>query len=182
MDDAKKVAHVSHLMERFSRESEALRKSNLRAVDALQRTTGAVPGLLQEAARQTLSDLTTDTTRAVQQGLNRPLDDFSRQVIENIHRIDGATRVLAHSQQQIAMVIGKLKWLVAGVLSTILLVMLVGGGLLWHYRNVIADNQIQADLMRAYNQADVTLCGGQLCARVDRADKRYGDYLLVKPR
>jgi len=36
--------------------------------------------------------------------------------------------------------------------------------------------------MRAYNQADVRSCDGQLCVRADRADKRHGDYLPIKQR
>ena len=63
-----------------------------------------------------------------------------------------------------------------------LLGVIVVGSLVWHYRNVIEDYRIQAALMHAYNQADVRLREGRLCARVDRADKRYGDSLPVKPR
>lgn len=81
-----------------------------------------------------------------------------------------------------AAVVGKLRWLVAGVLATMLLVVLLGGGLLWHYRGVVADNQVEAELMRAINQADVSLCEGRLCARVDRTDKRFGDYVPISSR
>lgn len=115
-------------------------------------------------------------------GLNLPLDDFDRRVGDNVHRVDCATHGLMQAQVQMATVVRKLRWLVAGVLAAMLLVVLAGGSLLWHYRGVVGENQIRADLMRAYNQADVNLCDGRLCARVDRADKRFGDYLLIKPR
>ena len=111
-----------------------------------------------------------------------PLNGFNRQVVDNVNRISGATDGLAQAQERMAAVVGKLTRLVASVLATMLLVVLVGGGLLWHYRSVVTDNQVEADLMRAINQADVSLCEGRLCARVDRADKRFGDYVPIKTR
>ncbi|OWF62164.1 relaxation protein, partial [Xanthomonas vasicola pv. vasculorum] len=49
----------------------------------------------------------------------------------------------------------------------------------------IKDNQLRAELLRAYNAADVTLCNGQLCANVETKGRSYGDrrqYRQVKPR
>nr|MDO6953614.1 relaxation protein [Xanthomonas vasicola] len=57
--------------------------------------------------------------------------------------------------------------------------------LLAHYRQQIKDNQLRAELLRAYNAADVTLCNGQLCANVETKGAAYGDrrqYRQVKPR
>jgi antitoxin (DNA-binding transcriptional repressor) of toxin-antitoxin stability system len=55
-----------------------------------------------------------------------------------------------------------------------------------HYASVIRDNQLSAELLRAYNGADVTLCDhGRLCANVDIRARRYGErgqYLPVAPR
>ena len=51
-----------------------------------------------------------------------------------------------------------------------------------HYTKVIEDNQITADLMRAFNRADVVLCEkNQLCANVDTKGKRYGDHKQYFP-
>jgi hypothetical protein len=52
-------------------------------------------------------------------------------------------------------------------------------------RKEVERNQIAADLLRAYDQADVTLCGHRLCANVDDRGARQGadnQYRLVKPR
>lgn len=183
MDDTKKAtAHAIGVAQRLSRLSEELGQSNRQASDELQRTTRALPDLLRQAAQHTLGQLTSDTTQAVRRGLDQPLNDFSHKVIDNTHRIDGCTHQLVQSQEQVAAVVRKLTWLVVGVLASMLLVVVAGAGMVWHYRSVIAENKIEADLLRAYNQADIRLCGSQLCARVDRSDKRYGDYLLVKPR
>ncbi len=77
-------------------------------------------------------------------------------------------------------------WKVWGVVAFSALVLV--GGSVWlalQYRQDIKRNQISADLLRAYNQADVNLCDGRLCARVEAANGgagRYGEYVLVKPR
>lgn len=181
-DDAKKTAHSAVMMQRLLQLGEELAQSNQQATSALQRTAEAAPNLLRQAAQQTLGNLSADAAQAVRTGLNEPLDGFNRQVIDNINRINGVTHGLMQSQERMTAVVSKLRWLVAAVLATMLLVALAGIGVLCHYRDVMAQNQIQADLMHAYNQADVNLCDGRLCARVDRADKRYGDYVLVKPR
>jgi hypothetical protein len=57
------------------------------------------------------------------------------------------------------------------------------GGAIWlsmyytvYYAGIIRDNQISADLLKAYNQADVMLCDGRLCAKIGKK------YLPVEPR
>ena len=52
-------------------------------------------------------------------------------------------------------------------------------------REQVARHQIEARLLRAYNQADVTLCGEQLCANIDPDAPGVGakkQYRLVQPR
>ncbi|HKT27921.1 hypothetical protein [Dyella sp.] len=181
-DDSKQTAHTGVVMQRLLKFCEELRQSNQQATHALQQTTQAAPDLLRQAAQQTLSSLAADASQAVCKGLHEPLNGFNREIIDNINRVNAVTHALMQSQERMTTVVAKLRWLVAGVLATMLLVVVAGGSLLWHYRDVMAQNQIEANLMRAYNQADVNLCDGRLCARVDRADKRYGDYLPVKPR
>ena len=80
-----------------------------------------------------------------------------------------------------------LLWKGAAVILGSLLLLLGGGGwLLTQYRQEIGDNQqLRAEPLRAYNAADVTLCGGRLCANVEIKSAGLGDrrqYRLVKPR
>ncbi len=76
-------------------------------------------------------------------------------------------------------------WKLVGVVMGTLLLLLAGG--IWlsmHYVKVIEENQISADRMKAYNGADVMLCGnGQLCANVGAGNKgqRYGDHRQYAP-
>lgn len=77
-------------------------------------------------------------------------------------------------------------WQFVGAMGALVLI-LVGGavGVNYHYLGVIQDNKQSAELVRAINRADVTLCGDVLCARVDGKAGRRGDkseYQLIKPR
>lgn len=176
------MTQAAAMMERVARMNQELYQSNLHAVEALERTSNATPRILQNAAQQILGQLTKDVATSVQSGLNRPLQDFHHHIADGVNHVNGLTDGISQSRSQIAAVVDKLKWMVISVTAAMLLVVIVGGSLLWHYRSVIENYQIQADLMHAYNQADVRLCDGRLCARVERTDKRYGDYQLVKPR
>lgn len=52
-------------------------------------------------------------------------------------------------------------------------------------REQVARHRIEAALLRAYNRADVTLCGERLCANVEPGGERYGaqrQYRPVRPR
>lgn len=58
----------------------------------------------------------------------------------------------------------------------------VGGGWLSkHYYEEIRRNQLSADLLKAYNAADVTLCEGRLCANVDVKSEKFGDKAQYRP-
>ena len=77
-------------------------------------------------------------------------------------------------------------WQCVAIVS-LLGVVLVGGAV-WlstHYIRVIDQNRLSADLLKAYNRADVTLCDGSLCARVDTKGRRWGEkgeYMPVRAR
>jgi hypothetical protein len=63
-------------------------------------------------------------------------------------------------------------------LALVTLALLLGGAI-WlsmYYADIICGNQISADLLKAYNQADVMLCDGRLCAKIGKK------YLPVAPR
>lgn len=182
MDERMKLVQAAGIAERMSRLNQELAQANQRAADTLERTASAAPAILQKTAQHALNRFTDDIAKSVGNGLNQPMDDFHRHVSDSANRITGITHGMAQSQERMAAVVGKLRWLTSSVIAAMLLVILAGGGLLWHYHGVIADNQVEANLMRAYNQADVRLCDRRLCVRVDQVDKRYGEYVPVKPR
>ncbi len=54
-----------------------------------------------------------------------------------------------------------------------------------HARSQVQRHHVEAALLRAYNQADVTLCDGRLCANVDMRGRGVGaqeQYRPVQPR
>jgi hypothetical protein len=82
----------------------------------------------------------------------------------------------------------RLIWKATGA-AVITLARLLGGGawhLSMHHARVIRENRLSADLMKAYSNADVVLCGnGELCANADGKRARHGQrsqYLPVRLR
>ena len=78
------------------------------------------------------------------------------------------------------------RWLVVAPIALLTgCALAVAGTLAWaaQARRDVDRQRIEASLLRAYNEADVTLCGGRLCARVDgtaRADPR--GYVAIAAR
>lgn len=183
MDDVKRtMAQAGALAERLSRTSEALTQSNLQATASLTAATQAMPEVMHRAANQALANLTNDAARAVRDGLHQPVQAFGNELAGSTHGIRDAVAAMTQAQQRIGALTNKLTLLTAAVLLVLTVTAVAAAGLVWHYKDVVAQNQLEAKLLRAYNHADVNFCGDQLCARVDRSDKRYGEYVPVKPR
>jgi ElaB/YqjD/DUF883 family membrane-anchored ribosome-binding protein len=178
----KATLQVAVLLERLSRMSESMDTRHRQAMDQQERTVQALPGVLRQAADQKLGHMTADATRALRAGLDEPLADVAQRADEHQRIMLASTNAMVDTQHKLTRFVNKAIWLVVGVLATLVPLLAVGGYLGWHYKQVIAQNQIEADLLQAYNRADVRLCGNQLCARVVRSDKRYGNYLPVHSR
>ncbi|MEX1826941.1 hypothetical protein [Luteibacter sp. CQ10] len=182
-EGTKKLAsQVAMLLERLSRMSQSMDERQRQAMEQQERTVRALPDVLRQAANQTLSGIAEDATQCVRAGLNEPLADVAKRADEHRRIMQASTDAMAGTQRKLIRFTHKALWLVVGLLAVILPVIATGSYLGWHYAQVIAQQRIEADLLRAYNQADLRLCDTRLCARVDRSDKRYGDYLPVKPR
>jgi hypothetical protein len=174
--------HAADLVARLARLSQELGESNQHAVEQLQRASQSAPVVLRQAADQAWSGLSSRATESVRQGLQGPLDGLGRHVADSVARIQGVTQLLTQAQQSMQTTVRKLHWLVGSVALVMLLALTAEAGMLWYYRGIIEEHRIQSELMRAYNQADVTLCEGRLCANVERGGKSYQGYVPVKPR
>jgi hypothetical protein len=77
-------------------------------------------------------------------------------------------------------------WKVSAIaLGSLALVLLGGGWLSKHYYDEVRRYQISAELLKAYDAADVTLCGDKPCANLDAKGEKFGDtgqYRLVRDR
>lgn len=178
----KSTTQMALLLERLSRMSESMDARHRQATDQQERTVQALPGVLHNAADEALGNMTAEATHALRAGLDEPIANVAQRAAEHQRITLASTKVMVDTQHKLVRFVNRAIWLVTGVLAILVPVLVVGGYLGWHYKQVIAQHQIEAVLLRAYNRADVRLCGDQLCARVVRSDKRYGNYLPIHRR
>ena len=182
-EGTKKAAmQVAAMLERLLRMSDSMDARHKQTAEQQERTVQALPGVLREAAEQTLGEIATDAASTTRMALVAPVAEAAQRAADHERLMRASTDAMLQTQRKLAGVVHKAMWVVAGVLAILLPVLALGAYLGWHYKQVIAKHQIEADVLRVYNQADMRLCGERLCARVDRADKRYGDYVPVKLR
>ncbi|MDR1075905.1 MAG: relaxation protein [Xanthomonadaceae bacterium] len=180
------LGKASMLMERFQRQCDHIGQQQQQLVRQLQQTTQTIPDTVQQSTRNLMLHLPETVTTQVQRGLDQPIDAFSRRLHQAGGQVGQNTQALTAQLQQLQRLYRQLSWKIIAVVFGALALLLAGGGwLMGQYRADIATHQIQADLLRAYNQADVVLCGRQLCANVDMRGTGAGDhqqYRMVLPR
>lgn len=115
--------------------------------------------------------------------IEQPVIAYEQRLHDATQQLQEASKTLAMQLTRIEKVQKNLLWKVTGItLGSLLLLLTAGVWLSMHYYDEIRRNQVSASLLKAYNQADVTLCEERLCAKVVRQGKRYGDYVLVEFR
>ncbi len=179
------VASASQLMEQLQRLSQQAGQPQTAAVRELQQVGGQLPAVLDHAADRQLGQLAERVQEQLGRGAEQTVEQFNRKLLDISQRLEG----LVQASQQHAMRIEQATrrmWLAfAGLALGGAVVLVAGIGLGRHYAAQIREQQITAELLRAYNNADVTLCGGRLCANVDGKGQRYGErseYQPIRPR
>jgi hypothetical protein len=170
------ASKMSALVEKFERQCE-------QSGSELLRLSQQVPAVVRQAVNEQLSRLPEAVLADVRGGIERPVSDYERRLREAGEQIHQASLALSAQFRRAEALHRHLIWKVAGIMLGSLVLML--GGSVWlssHYYDEIAKNQISATLLKAYNEADVTLCDGHLCVRADKSAKTYGEYVRVKPR
>ena len=120
---------------------------------------------------------------SVRTGIERPVAAYEKRLHEAGGLLQTGSQALATQLQRMERLHKQLVWKVAGITLGSLMLLLAGGAWLSkHYYDEIRKNQVSADLLKAYNQADVTLCDGRLCAKVDKRGKRQGEYVPIESR
>lgn len=180
------VGQTAALLEGFHRRTrdiddrvEATRQSvdhlSQRVPEVIRRSVDAVVSKVPDRVAQDIRSRMDDVTATYERRLREASDD-TRQAAE------GVSKQLARLER----LHRHLVWKVAGAVGGALVVLSVGAVLLgWHYKDIIHDNRIQAELMQAYNAADVRLCDGVLCANVDTKGHKFGEhgeYRPIRPR
>lgn len=170
------ISQMAAIVEQFDRRCEQSSRE-------LQQLTQQVPGLVQQSTNEQMQRIPAQVMGHVRGGIEQPVAAYEQRLRAASEQLQEASRSLATQLQRSEVLHRHLVWKVAGTVLGSLLLLLVGG--IWlskHYYTEIRQNQISAELLKAYNQADVQLCEGRLCAKVDSADKRFGEYRPVKAR
>ncbi|MFA0923973.1 relaxation protein [Xanthomonas fragariae] len=180
------VSKTAALMEQFERRCNEMEQRQRQLAQQLEQVAQSLPGVMTRSAEQTLQRVPDTLVRDVQQGMDQSVAGFEKRLQHAGSLIGGGAQSLSDQLKRIERAQRLLLWKGAAVVVGSLLVLLGGGGwLLAHYRQQIEDNQLRAELLRAYNAADVTLCNGRLYANVETKGQAYGDrrqYRQVKPR
>lgn len=155
--------------------------------DVLQGLTQQLPAVVKASTEGLLQTLPGEMAETVRAGLGESMSSYRQGLHVARGEVERATHALAAQISHLQNLHRRLVWKTIGA-AWISLALLLGGGawLSLHYIHVIRDNQLSAELVKAYSSADVVLCGtGELCANVDNKHARYGEraqYLPIKSR
>jgi|GEM_PF-3436485 hypothetical protein len=173
------ITQVAELLEFFKRQTEKASEANNAASQQLQQAAEAAPAAIREAASDVLTQASNDVAQMMQENLQGSMNDLARRLMEAEHLVDKTAQTFA----------GRLVTFQKSILLTLCLmlfgtILLTAGALggMWYFYKEVERNRVEADLLRAYNQADVTICEGRLCAKPDKSGKHYGNYVPIAPR
>lgn len=187
------VAELKMLVVQLSAITERLDQRSESAVRRIEQA-GADMGALAQRLCASTQSFTHDVSQALQKHageiIGRGLGDTAEEVASllraSARTASLAAQALEHERMALARDRRTWLWLGGGAL---MLGSLLAIGAAFHTvtdsRQEVERNRIEAALLRAYNEADVTLCDGRLCANVDERAKRHGDrkqYRPVQPR
>ena len=155
--------------------------------DALHGLAQQLPMVLKTSADGVLHTLPSEIGSVMRADLGQSMAAYCKRLDAAGRDVETASHALAGQLSRLQRLHRQLIWKTLAVVVLALALLLAGGAWLsMHYTGVIRDNQLSAELLKAYNGADVTFCGdGMLCANVDTRGGRYGEhrqYLTVKPR
>lgn len=170
------------LLEQFVRYCEQQGQHQTAMAERLQHAISSVPEQMKLSANTLFSTLPQAVTTQVENGLGAPIKSYERKLEQSAGQLQERVGQLTKQLAQLESFSRRLVWKVAAVVIAALLVAVVGGAMaVSYYHDEIKQSQISAELLHAYNQADVTLCDGHLCANVDKAGQKYGERGQYQP-
>ncbi len=177
------ISKTAALMEQFERRCDDIDQRLLASSQHLERLTQQLPVIVRQSADDSLHALPAQVLGRVQEGLSRPVADYQQRLDKAGSEVGSVSHALALQIKRMESLQKLLIWKVVSVTAVCLLLLLAGGvWLSMHYTKVIEENQLTADLMRTYNNADLVMCDkGRLCANVNPKGERYGDHKQYVP-
>jgi hypothetical protein len=180
------MSKMAVLMDHFQRYCASVEQQVDAAMKRLDAIAGKIPQQLQHSADSMLGNVPSQIVDKVGEHLDAPVQAFERQLDTSSHALQRDTHAIAETLQAIRQLHRWLVWKVLGAVAGCLLLLMAGGTwLAAHYAQVVRQNQVSAELMSAYNSADVATCGKRLCARVEAKGERYGEkgqYVQIRLR
>jgi len=181
------ISKTALLMERYQRICAEMAQQQSHLSAALNGLTQSLPQQFRRSADNAIAGLTREGSAAVKHALLAPLGAYEQQLTASAEYVGRSTDALAAEVKRLQLTSRGVLWksvTIALASGTTLL-----AGAVWlgdRYTTEIKRNQVEAQLLRAYNRADVVLCGEeQLCANVDTRGSGVGDngrYRPVRPR
>jgi hypothetical protein len=176
------VASVSALMERFERRTQQIEDSLQTAHRQLQDLSRQLPETLRRSTDTEMRHLRDSVASTVDAGLGHSVSTFQTRLETAAQDVRQASHALAAQLHAARALYRHLLWKIVGVcLASLALVVLGGGWLSRHYYEEIRRHQVSAQLLQAYDAADVTLCDGRLCANIDPKGDRFGEDDQYRP-
>lgn len=180
------IDKTATLMIQYERRSQHI-DTRLQALgENLQGLLQQLPTAVKTSTQDVLRTLPGEMTNKMRDGMDQAMDDYRQSLGVAGTEVERSSRMLAAQIEQLQRLHRQLIWKTTGAAVLALTLLLGGGGWLsTHYLRVIRENQLTADQMKAYNAADLILCGATLCANVEARGPRYGDrrqYWPIKAR
>lgn len=167
---------VSVLMAQFERRCEQIERNQNMLAERLQSVAEHIPGIVKNSTDNHLRQISQETASSAKQGLGEAVSHYEKSLSQSGHLIQAQASTLGAEIRQLKMLHNHMMWKVVVTVAFCMLLVIAGGIYLsMHYRRVIEQNQISAELLQAYNRADVVLCEGRLCVNIDPNSKAYGD-------
>ncbi|WP_296279611.1 relaxation protein [Pseudoxanthomonas sp.] len=176
------VASVSALMERFERRTQQIEGSLQAAHRQLQELSQQLPNTVRRAADTEMQHLRGSIASAVDAGIGQSVSTYQARLETSGQDLRQASQALAAQIHAARALYRHLLWKVVGVcLASLTLIVLGGSWLSRHYYDEIRHYQLSAQLLKAYDAADVTQCDGRLCANIDPTGDTFGEDDQYRP-
>ncbi|WP_122101298.1 relaxation protein [Solilutibacter pythonis] len=181
------IAKTASLMEQFERRCAKIEQDQQVLTQRLAAMAEHIPGIVRQSADTHLQRISSNIAGSAREGLQQAVSGYEQGLNQSGAALKNQAATLNTELKRLEALHRHLILKVAAILTFGLGLLIMGTLYLsTHYRSVIEQNQVSAELLRAYNRADVTLCGDTLCANIDPKAKPYGSgkktYHPVKPR
>lgn len=146
--------------------------------DALQTSARQIPEQVRASTDQQMARLHTALSAQVGNAIERPVAHCTQQLDASSAQLQRASDALAAQAQRAGRVHRGVLWTSTGAAGVALLAILIAGvALTRYYAGEVQRQRVSADLLRAYNAADVRLCGERLCVRPEADADAQGGYV-----